>query len=189
MRYSLKLLFLATIIAALVAWIVASRLDDPIAKIRELGLNYSHYEGPEGDCHYVCITSPPFDPSRLHDLVSAMNRIKEPFEIYLDELPDRYVSELKRAKNIPRIYIAESGLGNKGLVSLASISSLKEVKIERCVDLNHDGVVELRALRPDINIYGWWMDKSNPNILETVIVSMDGTETRFKHPANFNNGG
>ena len=189
MRYSLRLLFFVTIFAALVAWIVASRLDDPIAEIRSLGLHYQYIEDSKGNYHYICITSPPFDPSQLDDLISAMNRAKEPFEIYLDEIPDRFVQKLSKANNIPRIYIAESGLGNEGLVALSKISSLKEVRIERCIHLNHDGVVELRSLRPDINIYGWWMDHSDPNFLETVIVSMEGTESRVKHSISFNNGG
>ena len=111
-----------------------------------------------------------------------MNQTNEPFEIHLIELPDRLVSELKRSKNVRRIYLAESRIGNRGLVSLAKIPSLKEVQIKRSFDLNNDGVVELRTLRPDLNIYGSWIDLSNPNIPESVSVSMDGTETRYKHP-------
>jgi len=175
---------------------VTPRFDEKVREIRRLLPNVElvtdidgWIELPDGACHFIGITCPPFDPSRLHNLVSSINQTKEPFEIQLGEIPDRYLSELKGAKNIRRIHIAGSELGNRGLVSLAKVSSLKEVEIELCFDLNHEGVLELQALRPDLNIYGSWMDLSNPNIPETVSVSKDGTETRFKHPIDSNNDG
>ena len=157
MRYSLKSLFVLAILAAFGAWWFADYLDDPIARIQQLGGQNYQSAGDDG-LNYIFLTSPPFDPSNINELVSALDRTNDPWEIYIDEVPDEYLGDFENAKNISRIFLGESGIGNDGLIALGDIPSLKEIEIKRCFNLDSDGVAALRAKRPDIVVSGWWLD-------------------------------
>lgn len=187
MRYPLKTLFVATLIAAICAWRFEIFLIDPIATLKELDV---HYQEPFGDhsYHYVCITSPPIDNATIDKIVSAINRTGDEFHIYLDEIPDNQVYRLWGLKNVPEISIAESDLGNAGLTALSNIDCLKRIEIERCANLNHDGVTKLRTIRPDIAVYGWWHDFSDPDVYVTVLASPDGTDERMETARRIDGG-
>ena len=154
MRYSLKSLFILAILTAFGAWWLALYLDDPIVRIKQLGGQHYQAAGDDG-LNYIFLTSPPFDPSNIDELVFALDRTSDPWEIFIHEIPDKHLGEFENAKNILRIYLGESGIGNEGLIALGKIPSLKEVKIKRCFNLDSDGIAALRSKRPDIVISGW----------------------------------
>ena len=158
MRYSLLMVFLALTVCAIVAGFYGAYLNDPVRRLTEFGAVYR----PTDEMEYVEL-GPRFDRSRIDPAVSAIRKLEKPCSISVTcpGLTDVGIEQLQRLTNVPEIHFDGLSISNDGLFKLAEIDCLKRLTIERCWNLDNDGIVRLDEARPDLTISGSW--KYSPN--------------------------